>query len=82
MKAKVFVGGLNYNTTEESLNQLFAQFGSILSLRIVRNHETGRSRGFAFIIFDSEESAKASLSLDNSRFEGRVIGVKEAVEKR
>ncbi len=49
MEIKVYVGGLSYNTTEEGLQTLFSQAGTIKSVHIATDRETGRSRGFAFV---------------------------------
>ena len=80
---KLFIGGLNYETTEECLNEELVKFGEVLSLRIVTEHDSGRSRGFAFVTFrTSEEASKAAESLDNAVFDGRRIGVKFAIDRR
>jgi RNA recognition motif-containing protein len=79
---KVFVGGLNYATTEDELKNEFERFGSIINVRVVRNHETGQSRGFAFITFASEESAAAAAAaMDAQQLGGRMIGVKIAYKR-
>jgi cold-inducible RNA-binding protein len=79
---KVFIGGLNYATTEDELKKEFEKFGSIINVRVVRNHETGQSRGFAFITFDSEQSAADSVTaMDSQQFGGRMIGVKIAYKR-
>lgn len=82
MDNKIFVGGLNYSTTEETLDEIFSKYGEILSVRVVKDHETGRSRGFAFISFLDSESVEKSLELHNTKLEGRIIGVKKAFDKR
>lgn len=80
---KLFIGGLNYETTEVCLQEELEKHGKVVSLRIVTTHDTGQSRGFAFATFYSEEDAeKASIALDNSVFDGRRIGVKSAIERR
>ena len=82
MEHKIFVGGLNYNTTDLTLEEIFSKYGRVISVRVVRDHETGRSRGFAFVLFESESAVINSLELDNTKLEGRVIGVKKAFDKR
>jgi len=84
---KVFVGGLSYSTTEADLAKVFedhidAEDKVILNLRIVRDHATGDSRGFAFVTFLSKEFAEKSLELDGEKIDGRIVGIKEAVERR
>ncbi|OAD71225.1 hypothetical protein PHYBLDRAFT_114596 [Phycomyces blakesleeanus NRRL 1555(-)] len=54
----IFVGRLNFDTTEDTLNQHFGQIGSIESLRLIRNQVTGASEGYAFITYDTTEAAK------------------------
>jgi heterogeneous nuclear ribonucleoprotein A1/A3 len=82
---KVFVGGLNYDTTEAGLKAFFedhiSEGNSIINMRIVRNHETGKSRGFAFVTFMSAEQKDKALELDGEKLDGRFIGVKPAVDK-
>jgi RNA recognition motif-containing protein len=83
---KVFVGGLNYDTTEAGLKEFFSAYigteDCIINMRIVRNHETGKSRGFAFVTFMKSEHKVKSLELDGEKLDGRFIGVKPAVDKQ
>lgn len=79
MDNKIFVGGLNYQTNEEGLQEAFGRFGKIINLRIVRNNdEAGSSRGFGFITFATESEAQAALSMDREKLDGRFIGVRIA----
>ncbi len=79
---KVFVGGLNYATTEDELKTEFEKFGVVINVRVVRDHETGKPRGFAFITFDSEKAAADSVAaMDSQKFGGRTIGVKIAYKR-
>ncbi len=80
---KLFVGGLPFAITDEQLEQRFAEFGEVLSAKVITDRETGRSRGFGFVEFSSEDEAKAAIKgLDNQDFDGRTIHVSEAQEKR
>ena len=86
---KVFVGGLSYSTDEESLANFFeshlaemADGKKIINLRIVRDHATGDSKGFAFVTFLTSDMAQKALELDGSKLDGRIVGVKEAVDRR
>lgn len=82
MNNKIFVGGLNYNTTEVSLRAALEVFGKVLSIRIVTDFETGKSKGFGFVTFEKPEAAeKAIENLNNQIFDGRRIGVKPAIDK-
>lgn len=73
---KLYVGNLSFNTTDDQLVQLFAQYGSVGSASIVTDRETGRSRGFAFVEMGSDAAAKAAISaLDGQMVEGRNLTV-------
>lgn len=76
MATKLFVGKISFNTTEQSLETLFAEYGTVESCSIAKDRDTGRSRGFAFVELDSEEAAnKAIAALDGKTFEDREIVV-------
>ncbi len=76
---KLYVGNLSYNTTDESLADAFAQFGTVESARVITDRETGRSKGFAFIeMSNPDEAQKAITGLDGQQVEGRAIRVSEA----
>lgn len=78
---KIFIGGLNYATTENTLRDELSKYGELMSLRIVTDYETGRSKGFGFAIYKNKESAeKAIQSLNNTVFDGRRIGVKPDIK--
>ncbi len=75
----IYVAKLNWNTTGDSLQNLFAQYGEVTSARIITDRETGRSRGFGFVDMTSdEEGQKAIDSLNETEFEGQTIAVSEA----
>jgi cold-inducible RNA-binding protein len=79
---KLFVGGINFNTTEDVLKEAFSYFGKIVKLRLIRDRETGKSRGFAFIVFLNESDAeKAKNAMNGVELDGRMIGVKDAKDK-
>jgi RNA recognition motif-containing protein len=83
MAQKLFVGNLNWRTTDEELQSLFEQFGSIQEAFIVKERETGRSRGFGFVTFETAEEAESAMNeLDGTDFGGRDIGVRIAEEKK
>ena len=83
---KVFVGGLSYNTTEDDLKKFFEDNlkdnECIINLRIVKDHETNKSRGFAFVSFISPEFKEKAIELDGVKLDGRFIGIKTAVNKK
>lgn len=73
---KLYVGNLSFNTTDDQLAQLFAQYGSVGSASVVTDRETGRSRGFGFVEMGSDAAAKAAISaLDGQMLEGRNLTV-------
>lgn len=76
---RIYVGNLNYRTTEEALEAAFAAFGSVRSVSILQDRETGRSRGFAFVEMDDDEQAAAAISaLNGTELDGRRLTVNEA----
>src|ERR1700722_8367202 len=78
---KLFIGNLSWNVTEEALRELFEKIGEVLSLRIIVDQETGRSRGFGFVEFkDRDKALEAIRQLNDTLFEGRPIRVSEAKE--
>ena len=79
MSAKIYVGNLAFNTTEQDLQEQFNQYGQVQSTNIITDRDTGRSRGFAFIELDSKESALAAIQALNGReLDGRALTVNEA----
>jgi len=79
---KIYVGNLSFNTEEPQLEQLFSPLGDVASVRLVRDHETGRSRGFGFVEMSSSiEASKAIQELNGRDVGGRQINVSEAKER-
>ena len=83
MGTKLYVGNLSFNTTEDTLRAAFATNGrAVKSVAILRNPETGRSRGFAFVEMGTENEAKAAIEdLDGTELDGRPLKVNEARER-
>lgn len=82
MSKKVFVGGLSWDTSEESLSQHFAQAGDIVEAKIIQDRESGRSRGFGFVTFSSEDHAGNAVEMfDGKELDGRTIKVDFAEDK-
>jgi len=80
---KLYVGNLPWSATEQELRELFGEFGSVESVAVITDRETGRSRGFGFIEIDSADGAdKAIEQLDGRDFGGRALRVNEAQPKR
>lgn len=75
----IYVGNLPYSTSEEELQELFAAFGPVSSVNIIKDRETGNSKGFGFVEMDEDEAAeKAIQELDGSALSGRNIKVNQA----
>ncbi|OGM43881.1 glycine-rich RNA-binding protein [Aspergillus bombycis] len=80
--SKLFVGGLSWHTTDQSLHDGFSQFGTVEEAIVVKDRDTNRSRGFGFVRFSSEADADAAVAqLNNTEFDGRVIRVDKASER-
>jgi cold-inducible RNA-binding protein len=78
----IFVGNLDFNTSEDDLRQLFAAYGQVDRVSIMTDRDTGRSRGFGFVeMTNSEEGEKAIAALNNSQVGGRALNVNEARPK-
>ena len=75
---RLYVGNLSFNTDEPQLEQLFAALGDVESVKLVRDRETGRSRGFAFVEIADAAGKTACETLDQHEFEGRRLIVNEA----
>lgn len=75
----IFVGNLNFHTTEEELVELFSAFGEVSSVKIITDKFTGRSRGFAFVEMPEDAQAENAINdLNGSEFKTRSIVVNEA----
>jgi RNA recognition motif-containing protein len=76
MASKLYVGGLSYSTTSESLRQYFAQCGTVVSAQVIADRFSGESRGFGFVEMSSDGEARAAIAkLDGQPFEGRRLKV-------
>jgi RNA recognition motif-containing protein len=82
MSRKLYVGNLPYESGEQELQDLFAQFGSVESVRVMRDMATGRARGFGFVeMTTDEEAVKAASGLNGYQLGGRALTVNEARPK-
>lgn len=79
MSTNLYIGNLNYDTTEDTLRQVFAEYGEVESVRVITDRYTGRSRGFAFVEMASEEAAAKAISeLNGKPVDDREIRVDKA----
>ena len=77
MKKKLYVGNLSFETTETELQQLFTQAGTVETVRIITDYNTGRSKGFGFVeMLDGGD--KAIAQINGTDFKGRALTVNEA----
>lgn len=78
----IYVGNLNYRVRENDLKQVMEEYGIVDSVKIIKDRETGRSKGFGFVEMPDEAAAnKAIAELSGAEFEGRQIVIKEARPK-
>ena len=83
MAKKLYVGNIPFDTTEDDLRSLFEQHGSVQSINVITDRETGRPRGFAFVEMDENSAADAAMqALDGRDMGGRSLRVNEANERR
>jgi len=82
MAAKIFIGSLSYSTTEETLRELFSQFGEVEDVAVIMDREANRPRGIAFVTMADDEAAqKAIKELNETELDGRKIIVNAARER-
>ncbi len=82
MGKKVFVGGLSWNTSDDTLRQAFERFGHVDEAKVVQDRDTGRSRGFGFVTFADDQGAQMAISgMDGKELDGRTVKVNEAEDK-
>ncbi|XP_070774558.1 cold inducible RNA binding protein a isoform X2 [Enoplosus armatus] len=78
-EGKLFIGGLSFDTSEDTLASAFGKYGTIEKVDVIRDKETGRSRGFGFVKYENSEDAKDALSAMHGKvLDGRTIRVDEA----
>ena len=79
MGKKLYVGNLAFSVTENTLNDLFSQHGSIDSCRLITDRDSGRSKGFGFVEMSSDQEAENAIaSLNGQELDGRALTVNEA----
>ena len=81
MSKSIYVGNLPWSANEEQVQDLFAEYGSVLSVKLISDRDTGRARGFGFVEMESSQAKAAIASLDGKEHDGRKLRVNEA-EKR
>ena len=79
MAKKLYVGGLSYNTQDDTLKDVFSQAGSVDSATVIMDRMSGRSKGFGFVEMSSDEEAQKAIEMfDGKELDGRTVKVNEA----
>ncbi len=78
MSKRIYVGNLPFSATEDEIRQLFSQHGTVESVNLITDRETGRPRGFGFVEMGDEEATAAISALDQKEMGGRNLKVNEA----
>jgi len=82
MGRKIFVGGLSWDTSDQGLHQAFGRFGDIEEAIVIKDRDTGRSRGFGFVTFTEEGSVQSAIDeMNGTDLDGRTIRVDQAQER-
>ena len=83
MSKKIYVGNMSYSTTEQDLEELFTQYGTVLNVNIVFDRDTNRSKGFAFVEMEDDDAAdKAITEMNDKEFQGRNLRVNVAKARK
>ena len=83
MAKRLYVGKLSYDTTESTLSELFGSVGEVVSVTLITDRDSGRSKGFAFVEMAEDAVAQEAVNqLDGREVDGRAIAVAEARPKR
>ncbi|MBT4053144.1 MAG: RNA-binding protein [Bacteroidetes Order II. Incertae sedis bacterium] len=77
----IFVGNLPWRTDDQELENLFSQYGEVLSAKVISDRETGRSRGFGFVEMEDDAALEAIENLNGQEMDGREIRVNEANDR-
>lgn len=83
MGKKIYVGNLSYDTSEGKLREIFSGFGTIESVNVITDRDTGRSKGFGFVEMSSNSEAEAAIAgTDGKEIDGRRLKVNEAKDRK
>jgi len=78
----IYIGNLSYGVKEADLTRLMEDFGAVNSVKVIKDRETGRSKGFAFCEMENDDEAKAAIEqLNGTEYSGRPLVVKEALPR-
>lgn len=80
---QIYIGNMNYKTTEEAVNTLFSDYGTVDSVTLIKDSETGRSKGFGFVTMNNNEAGQAAIeALNEKELDGRALRINEAQPKK
>jgi RNA recognition motif-containing protein len=79
--SKIYVGNLPFSATEQSVRTLFAQHGTVDTVALITDRDTGQARGFGFVEMPRSDAARAIQNLNGTDMEGRALKVNEAQDK-
>ena len=79
---KIYVGNLSWGSTEDDVRNFFSKFGTVESVAVITDRETGRSRGFGFVEMDDAGAEKAISEANGQDLDGRALRVNEAQERQ
>ncbi len=83
MSSKLFVGGLSWDTNDSSLAAAFSAHGTVTEAKVISDRDTGRSRGFGFVTYETSADAQRAIQeMDGTELDGRAIRVDQAQEKQ
>lgn len=77
---KIYVGNLSFDTTEDAVRALFAQHGTVESVKLISDRDTGRPRGFGFVEMSNADASRAMQALNGKELDGRALKINEAQE--
>ncbi len=78
----LYVGNLPYKANEDAVRELFQQYGAVLNVRLMKDRQTGRRRGFGFVEVSARDAGKVIQKLNDFEYEGRTLKVREAKERQ
>ena len=79
----IYIGNLNYRVKEENLRHVLEEYGTVDSVKVIKDRDTGHSKGYAFAEMPDDDEARALIEgLNGAEFQGRQLVVKEALPKR
>ncbi len=79
----IYVGNMSWGISEQELEELFAEFGTVSSAKIIMDRESGRSKGFGFVEMDSEDAGMSAIeALNEKEVKGRALRVNKALPKK